>query len=141
MEAGGYVCALNNLFFFRTDCSIPWKKINKQITKRAKSMLEYKQFLNNNHHQCMHTYTNKESRSQKFLKIGNIGSPHTGHRQRKKACKEVLMIRTTKNHDCQYKYILIIFLFYGTLNISFHLFCRNEWHQAQQLAGIHVSCF
>lgn len=46
------------------------KLINRLLKKKSKSMLEYKQFLNNNHHQHMHTYTNTESRSlRSFLKL------------------------------------------------------------------------
>lgn len=59
MEAGSYICILTNLFFFHTNCSIPWKKLINRLLKKkkSKSMLEYEQFLNNNRHRHMRTYT------------------------------------------------------------------------------------
>lgn len=69
LEAGSYICILTNLFFFHTNCSTPWKKlINRLLGKKnPKSMLEYKQFPNNNHHRHMRTYTDTKLWSPKSL--------------------------------------------------------------------------
>lgn len=69
MEAGSYICILTNLFFFHTNCSIPWKKLINRLLegrkKKSKSMLEYKQFPNNNRYRHMRTYTDTKLWSPK----------------------------------------------------------------------------